>query len=84
MSHYYQVCCSYKLNKGKPSLVGLSLHTTSNYFPFLVGSDTSYLSNSRYFHSLHEANGYINYLFTRFPHYGLPRPVLDAQQLLLF
>jgi hypothetical protein len=84
MSHYYQVCSNFKLTKGKPSLVGLSLHTTSEYFPFLVGSYASDLSNSRYFHSVHEANQYISYLFTRFPKCGLARPVLDPQQLLLF
>jgi len=84
MSVYYQVCASFKLTGGKPSLVGLSLHSTSEYFPFLVGSPTSLLSHSRFFHSLPEAEHYISYLFSRYPNSGLALPVLDAKQLLLF
>jgi len=81
---YYQVSATYKLSSGKPLLVGLSLHSTSEYYPYLVGSPFSMLSYSRFFRTLHEANHYINYLFSRFPNCGLSRPILDPQQLLLF
>jgi len=84
MSTYYQVYASYKLSAGKPSLVGLSLHSTSVYFPYLVGSYTSLLSQSRYFHTVKEAEHYINYLYSRYPDSTAPRPVLDALQPLLF
>jgi hypothetical protein len=84
VSTYYQVCATYKLSASKPPLVGLSLHSTSEYFPFLVGSPTSYLSQSRYFHTVWEAEHYINYLFSRYPDSTAPRPVLDADQFLLF
>jgi hypothetical protein len=81
---YYQVCVTYKFVSGKPSLSSLSLHSTPEYFPFLVGSPTSLLSHSRFFHTQKEANIYINYLFSRYPNSGLKPPVLDALQLLLF
>jgi len=84
MSHYYQVCSEYTFIQGKPFLSLLSLHTRSVYFPFLTGSPFSYLSNSRYFHTQKEANHYINYLFKLYPNSGLPRPVLDPLQFLLF
>jgi demethoxyubiquinone hydroxylase (CLK1/Coq7/Cat5 family) len=84
MSHHYQVFANYILEQGKPSLVELSLHSTSEYFPFLVGSYTSLLSHSRFFHTVPEAEHYINYLFSRYQNCGLARPALDALQLLLF
>ena len=84
MKSYYQVCATYKLLSGKPSLVSLSFHTTPVYFPFLVGSYTSPLSQSRYFRTVKKANNYINYLYLRYPNSTAPRPVLDASQPLLF
>jgi len=80
----YQVFATFTLSGGKPSLSGLSLHSTSEYYPYLVGSPTSLFSHSRYFHTQKEANTYINYLFSRYPNSGLKPPVLDASQLLLF
>jgi hypothetical protein len=84
MRTYYQVYVSFKLFRGKPSLVSLSLNSSSVYFPYLVSSPSSFLSHSRYFHSVKEAQGYINYLFKRFPTTTAPYPVLDALQPLLF
>jgi hypothetical protein len=83
MRVYYQVCASYSFRAGKASLSGLSLHSTSEYFPFLVGSYTS-LSNSMYFRTLAQAQQYISYLLSRYPKSAVARPVLDPQQLLLF
>ena len=80
----YQVFATFTLSGGKPSLSALSLHCTSEYFPYLVGSPTSLLSQSRYFHTQKEANQYISYLLALFPNCGLARPVLDPQQLSLF
>jgi hypothetical protein len=84
MSSYYQVCARYAFQKGKAQLVKLSFHTTSEYVPYLVSSVNSPLVLSRFFHSVPEAEHYINYLFTRHPTSTAPRPVLDAHQLLLF
>jgi hypothetical protein len=83
MSLYYQVCSSFSFSESKPALVAVTLHTTSEYFPFLVGSYSS-LSNSRFFRSLSQAQQYIGYLFLRYPNSKAARPVLDAEQLLLF
>ena len=80
----YQVFAGFTLSGGKPSLSVLSLHSTPIYFPYLVGSYNSLLSHTRFFHTVKEANHYITYLLTQFPNCGISRPVLDAQQLLLF
>jgi hypothetical protein len=84
MRFYYQVIAGFAFSAGKPSLVSLSLHSTPEYFPFLVGSYTT-LSHSRYFHTVAQANHYINYLYSRYPNSKaantVSRPVLDALQL---
>jgi hypothetical protein len=84
MRSYYKVSVSFKLSRGRPSLVSLSLHSSPFYFFFLVPSVSSLLSHSRFFHSVPEANKYIGYLFYKFPNCGLLRPVLDASQPTLF
>jgi len=84
MKTYYQVCSKFAFIQGKTALVGLSLHSTSVYYPFLVHSYSSPLSHSRYFHTVKEANNYIDYLFSRFPTSKAVRPVLDALQKTLF
>jgi len=84
MRTYYEVYVSFKLVRGKSYLVGLSLHSSAVYFPYLVSSVSSFLSHSRYFHSVKEAQGYISYLYKHFPTTTVPYPVLDALQPLLF
>jgi len=84
MSSHYQVYVQFSVSSGKPSLIGVSLHSTSQYFPFLVFSPTSSPSYSRYFQTVPEAQAYISYLFTRYPQSTAPPPKLDALQLLLF
>ena len=84
MRVYYQVLSGFKLTKGKPSLISLSLHSSSVFHPYIVDSGYSPLYCSRFFHTLQEADNYITYLFSIYPKCGLPRPVLDASQLLLF
>jgi hypothetical protein len=84
MRIYYQVCTGFKFSGCKPQLVSLSLHSTSEYFPYLAGSPTSLLSHSRFFHTVPEAEHYISYLFSRYPNSTTPRPVLDALQPSLF
>jgi hypothetical protein len=81
---FYQVFASYKVSHGKPSLFSLSLHSSSIYLPYLVSSWSSYLSQSRYFLSITEANHYISFLFSRYSKCAIPRPVLYALQLSLF
>jgi len=84
MSTYYQVCVSFSLSHGKHSLKSLTLHTTSEYFPFMVPSHSSNLSLSRFFLILPQAEEYISYIFSRYPNSGIPRPVLDSNQIQLF
>jgi hypothetical protein len=80
----YQVCSTFKFSGSKAKLVNLSFHSTaefqSPYNPYV----NSVLNQSRFFHSVPEAQGFISYLYSRHPEYTAPRPVLDAQQLLLF
>jgi len=84
MSTHYQVFTTYTLTKDKPQLVNISFHSTKEYFPFIVRSYSSMLSQSRYFHTQKQANHYIDYLFSRYPSTAVKRPVLDAKQFLLF
>jgi hypothetical protein len=84
MRIYYQVSAGFKFSSSKPLLVSLSLHSTSEYFPWLVNSVSSPLSQSRFFHSITQANHYIDYLYRVHPSCAVPRPVLDSNQPLLF
>jgi len=84
MSVYYQVCANHKFSNGKPQLSSLTFHSTSEFYPYLVMSNLTPLSYSRFFHSMPEALHYIDYLFSRYPNCGLSVPVLDASQLSLF
>jgi len=81
---YYQVCASFKFLNYKQQLSNLTFHTTSEYYPFIVFSFSSSLSHSRFFHSVREAEHFINYLFSRYPNTTVKRPILDASQLPLF
>jgi hypothetical protein len=84
MCIYYQVVSGFKLSRCKPSLVSLSLHSTTEYYTWLVRSASSPLSQSRFFLNVTDANLYIDYLFHVYPSCSLPRPVLDSNQILLF
>jgi hypothetical protein len=84
MKTYYQVFARFSLSAGKPSLVSLSLHSTSEYFPFLVRSLTSMLAHSRFFYTVPQAQTYIDYLYSRYPDSTATPPVLDSTQLDLF
>jgi len=84
MSTHYQVFTTYTLTKGKPQLVNITFHSTKEYYPFIVRSYSSILSQSRYFHTQKEATQYIDYLYLRYPNTAVKRPVLDAKQFLLF
>jgi len=81
---YYQVNATYKFISGKATLSSLSLNSSSVNYPSLVCLPGSILTQYRYFHSVKEAQGYIDYLFSRHPNCELPYPVLDAAQPLLF
>jgi hypothetical protein len=84
MRVYYQVVAGFKFSGSKPLLVSLSLHSTKEYFPWLVGSASFPLSQSRFFHTVAGANHYIDYLYRVYPSCAVPRPGLDSNQLLLF
>ena len=84
MKTYYQVFARFSLSGGKPSLVSLSLYSTSEYFPFLVASLILSLAHSRFFYTVSQAQTYIDYLYTRYPDSTATPPVLDSDQLDLF
>jgi hypothetical protein len=89
MRVYYQVVAGFRFSGSKLLLVSLSLHSTKEYFPWLVGSASSPLSQSRFFHTVTQANNYIEYLYRVYPSCAVPRPVAylryeDSKQLLLF
>jgi len=50
----------------------------------MVPSRLKRLSLSRFFIILPQAEEYINYIFSRYPNSGIPRPVLDSNQIQLF
>ena len=84
MSTHYQVFTTYTLTKGKPQLVNISYHSTKEYFPFIVRSYSSILSQSRYYYTQKEAKHYIGYFYSRYPNTAVTRPILDTKQYLLF
>jgi hypothetical protein len=52
MKTYYQVDVNFSLSHGKPSLVNMSLNSTSEYYPFPVWTTGSPLFLSRFFNSV--------------------------------
>jgi hypothetical protein len=80
----YQVCSTYKFVACKVKLVSLSLHSTTEFQSPYTSSFYAVLNQSRYFHHLSEAQGYISYLYLHHQEYTAERPMLDAQQLSLF
>ena len=84
MKYYYQVSVSFSLSGCKPQLVKMSLNTTTEYIPFLSYSTISPLFINRFFRKLSQAQEYVSYLFSRYPNSTATRPVLDAQQFILF
>ena len=86
MTLHYQVTADYSFSKGKPSLIGLSLNSTSaacTNWP-IPGSLKKFTSNSRIFKSQKDARSYITYLMGRYPKNSIPFPVLDKGQNELF
>jgi hypothetical protein len=86
MSLHYQVIADFSLIKGRPSLIALSLHSTSaacTLWP-VPGSFVKYTSLSRIFHTLKAAHSYISYLMGLYSNSSVPFPVLDKGQKDLF
>jgi hypothetical protein len=81
---YYQVCSNYKFFHGKAKLVNLSFHSTTEFQSSYNSSMLAVLNQSRFFHSVTEAQGFISYLYSHHPEYTAPRPELDANQLSFF
>ena len=84
MATYYQVCMTYKLSGQKRSLVGMTLHSTSVFYPLVDCPSISILCHSRYFHTQAEAYKFIDYLYSIYPTSTVPRPTLDPLQPLFF
>jgi len=86
MALHFQVTADFIFTKGRPSLAGLSLHSTKaacTQWP-VPGSLVRFASISRIFHTLKEARSYIAYLMRRYPDSPVPFPVLDKGQNELF
>ena len=85
MKTKYQVYADFKLTKGKPSLVKTSLYSTTEaattlpFFPYIK----TFLTTSRIFRTLPEAQHYIAYLHGVYKN-PAPLPVLDSEQQKLF
>jgi hypothetical protein len=86
MALHYTVISDFTLSNGRPSLVGLSLHSTSEACTLwsLSGSLVRLASNKRIFSTLKEAKHYITCLKGRNPESPVPFPVLDKGQPELF
>ena len=84
MSVKYEVTAVFTIANSKPQLVSVTLHSSTKYCQYLVGSDYSFLSHSRFFYTQKAAKEYIGYLFSRYPSCPLAMPVLDTLQHRLF
>ena len=84
MSAKYEVAAVFTITNNKPQLSSISLYSSSKVVPYLVGSEFSMLAHSRFFKTQKEAQGYINYLYSKYPYYTAPLPVLDSGQNILF
>ena len=86
MSLHYAVISDFSFSGCRPSLIGLSFHTTKKActkWP-VPGSKVKLLCNKRIFPTQEEALSYIAYLYKRYPNSSVPFPVLDKGQLKLF
>ena len=86
MALHFKVIADFSLSNGRPSLVGLSLHSTKaacTQWP-LPGSLVAFASNMHIFPTLKEAHSYISYIMGRYPQCPVPFPVLDKGQNDLF
>jgi hypothetical protein len=86
LARHYQVIADFFLSSGRPSLVGLSLHSTlaaCTLWP-APGSLVRFASNSHIFPTLKQAHSYITYLMGLYPESLVPFPVLDKGQPELF
>ena len=86
MALHFQVIADFNLTNGRPSLVGLSLNSTSaacTLYP-LPGSLVRFASNKHIFKTLKEAKSYISYLLRVYPNSPAPPPVLVGGQQELF
>lgn len=81
-SLHFMVIADYTLTRGRPSLVGLSLHSTKeSCTPWPVsGSQFKSTCNKWVFSTLKEARSYIGYLKERHPTSTVLFPVLDKGQ----
>ena len=86
MSLKFQVYANFTLKRGKPSLVGTSLHSTKSAVTTIPIShyNKTYRTISRIFHTLQEAHNYIVYLYGVYKISPITFPVLDNEQLKLF
>jgi hypothetical protein len=85
MSHY-AVIADFTFSGCRPSLRGLSLHSTKEgctLWP-VSGSMVGFSCNKQVFHTLVQARSYITYLLARHPGSNVPFPVLDNGQPDLF
>jgi hypothetical protein len=80
------VIADYAPSRGRPSLIGLSLHSTKEACTLwpVSGSLLKLTCNKRVFSTLKEACSYISYLKKRNPSNLVPFPVLDRGQQDLF
>jgi hypothetical protein len=80
------VIADYTPSRGRPSLAGLSLHSTTETCTLwpVSGSLLKLTCNKRVFSTLKEARSYISYLKKRNPSSLVPFPVLDREQPNLF
>ena len=81
---YYQVSLRFGFRNYKAQLLSVSLNTSAVYVPYHPGYVEYVLNQEHYFRTLAQAQDFINYIFSRYPNTAAARPVLDAQQLLLF
>ena len=86
MSLHFQVIANFSLIQGKPQLLSTEIYSTYAactsllFWPY----PSTYLSISRIFPTLQNANSYIAYLQGVYPHSPAPLPIMDSGQKDLF
>jgi hypothetical protein len=84
MSVYYQVCPYYQFCGSKAKLLHITLYTAPGFHSYYNSSPVSCLHHPVSFHTLPQAQGYINYLVSRHPNTPVISKLVKCVQPLLF
>jgi len=84
MYYAYSVSATFNMSGSKKSLINISICRIFDFLPDYSREYSFGLVKSRCFHSMEQAEEYINSLYETYPEYTAPRPKLWAEPLVLF